>query len=188
MNREITTMNEIIEPQFNPTTSATTDSAVGTIVPSRNTVLENICLAFIDEGISAKIEEDLIELESDEFLGAASLELLDDLSELSLTAHIFFPNPKDEIARLKLLNGLNRFSGPVRFFQTCSADVIDASAHHLILGSGLNVTSLKQFLTRFIEEFEYAGNALSDEGYFDEPDDLFDGMEAPKDFNGGGNK
>jgi hypothetical protein len=181
-------MNKIIEPKFNPTTSATTDSAVGTIVPSRNTVLENICLALIDEGISAKIEEDLIELESDDFLGVASLELLDDHSELSLTAHIFFPNPKDETARLKLLNGLNRFSGPVRFFQTCADDVIDACAHHLILGSGLNVTSLKQFLTRFIEEFAYAGNVLSEEGYFDDPVESFDGIEAQNSVNDGGNQ
>lgn len=134
------------------------------IVPSRHTVLENICQALIAEGITATREGDLIEMKSDE-LGCASLELLEDYSEVSLTADINLLTPKDEAARHKLLNGLNRWSGPVRFFQTCHEEVIHARAQYMLLGTSLSQVGLSQLIKRFHEEFEYAETVLLEEDY-----------------------
>lgn len=154
------------QPQHAPTVLHNEDDI--TIIPSHQSVLAKLCDVLSGEDIEAEVVEDHVQLESDDF-GLACLEWCDQDSELRLTGHLFLSNTKTQEERNALLNKLNLASGPVRFCQSGSDEIIHAHIQHLVGGEGFRKSTMERLLDRFKIEFDYAEDVLLEEDFYGDP-------------------
>ena len=132
----------------------------------QTTAFKQLMTILCDEGLSATIEEDYIDVDTEE-IGPVFLEFKEDTQHLHLWTCVFLDHPSSAEAHRRVVNELNYASDVARFYLPSNeTSVVHAEVAHLVYTRTLTRALVANSLSHFVKEVDYSHHVFAAEGLF----------------------